>query len=150
MRCRAHPRLATGIHRSKQRNPGIALLFPFSAAARSAGVQRLDDWLVNIRDLRSGADVVMAGITIRRMEAVRLDKDFLGAVSRWINQRYRQMQAHGTARVLTPRILGGLYLKIWAGDSQVDLGNPNRMQHTRQAFVVDGAINQLMATVSPP
>lgn len=120
------------------------------ATARSADGYRVDDSFANIGDLRSGADVGMAGITIGRVEAIRLDKDFKALMTLWIDHRHRQMQADSTALVLTRGILGARYLEIRAGASQVYLRNTNRIQHTQPAFVIEVEINQLMATASPP
>jgi ABC-type transporter Mla subunit MlaD len=48
----------------------------------------------------------MAGITIGRVEAIRLDKDFMALITLWIDHRYRQIQADSTVLVLTRGILG--------------------------------------------
>jgi phospholipid/cholesterol/gamma-HCH transport system substrate-binding protein len=120
------------------------------ATASNADGYRVDASFANIGDLRLSADVGMAGITIGRVEAIRLDKDFRALVTLWIDHQYRQIPADSTALVLTRGILGARYLEIRAGASQVYLRNTNRIQQTQPAFVIEVAINQLMATARPP
>jgi len=69
------------------------------ATASNADGYRVDASFANIGGLRSCANVGKAEITIGRVEAIRLDKDFGALVTLWIDHRYRQIPADSTALV---------------------------------------------------
>ena len=109
----------------------------------------VEAWFENIGSLKVGAAVSMAGVTIGRVESIKLDQNAYKAVVRMkINTAYNQIPKDSDAAIMTSGLLGGQYVGITAGGSEEYLHNGDRIELVQDALVLENLINQLVATFS--
>lgn len=103
----------------------------------------------NIGSLKVGAAVSMAGVTIGRVESIRLDQSIYKAVVQMrINATYNQIPTDSDAAIMTSGLLGGQYVGITAGGAEEYLKNGDRIEFVQDALVLENLINQLVASFS--
>lgn len=103
----------------------------------------------NIGSLKVGAAVSMAGVTIGRVDSIKLDQSVYKAVVRMrINAAYNQIPKDSDAAIMTSGLLGGQYVGITAGGEEQYLKNGDRIELVQDALVLENLINQLVATFS--
>src|SRR3954454_13209854 len=103
----------------------------------------------NIGSLKVGAAVSMAGVTIGRVESIKLDQSAYKAVVQMkINTAYNQIPKDSDAAIMTSGLLGGQYIGITAGGADEYLKNGDRIELVQDALVLENLINQLVASFS--
>ena len=101
----------------------------------------------NIGSLKVGAPVSMSGVTIGRVESISLDQNIYKAVVRMrINPEFSKLPDDSDASIMTAGLLGGQYVGVTAGGSDVYMKNGDQFNLVQDAFVLEKLINQLVAT----
>ncbi|HTX25125.1 MAG TPA: outer membrane lipid asymmetry maintenance protein MlaD [Steroidobacteraceae bacterium] len=101
----------------------------------------------NIGDLKSGAPVTMAGVRIGEVESVGIDpQTYRALVTLRIDPQYNQIPDDSDAAINTQGLLGGQYVAIGPGGSEMYLMNGSRIQFTQNALVLENIINKLFAS----
>src|SRR5215469_18100240 len=107
----------------------------------------------NIGDLKSGAPVALAGVTIGEVTGIGIDaQNYRALVSMRIDPNYKQIPDDSDASINTQGLLGGQYIALGAGGSDTYLKDGSRIQFTQSAFVLENLINKLFASFAskPP
>jgi phospholipid/cholesterol/gamma-HCH transport system substrate-binding protein len=101
----------------------------------------------NIGSLKVGAPVSMAGVTVGRVDSISFDQSIYKAVVKVrINPQYNKVPEDSDASIMTAGLLGGQYIGITAGGSDVFMKNGDQFTLVQDAFVLEKLINQLAAT----
>jgi phospholipid/cholesterol/gamma-HCH transport system substrate-binding protein len=101
----------------------------------------------NIGSLKVGAPVSMAGVTVGRVDAISFDQNIYKAVVKVrISPQYNRVPEDSDASIMTAGLLGGQYIGITAGGSDVYMKNGDQFTLVQDAFVLEKLINQLAAT----
>jgi phospholipid/cholesterol/gamma-HCH transport system substrate-binding protein len=100
----------------------------------------------NVGDLKPGAPVAMAGVTIGRVTAVGVDtSDYRAVVSLSIDKAYGKLPDDSWANIETSGLLGAKYVGIEAGGSETFLANKGQIENTQSAMVLEKLVNRLFA-----
>lgn len=100
----------------------------------------------NIADLKPGAQVSMAGVTIGEVESIKFDpKDYKAAVTLRISNAYNQIPDDSDASIQTQGLLGGKYIGIGAGGSDMYLKDGSTIPFTQSAIVLESLVNKFFA-----
>lgn len=100
----------------------------------------------NIGDLKPGAPVSMAGVNIGEVEAIRFDpKDYKAAVTLRISNAYNQIPDDSDASIQTQGLLGGKYIGIGPGGSDMFLKDGSTIPFTQSAIVLESLVNKFFA-----
>ena len=100
----------------------------------------------NVGDLKAGSQVTMAGVTIGRVESIRFDpKDFKAAVVLRIENQYSQIPDDSDASIQTQGLLGGKYVGISPGGSDMFLKDGSTIAFTQSAIVLETLVNKFFA-----
>jgi phospholipid/cholesterol/gamma-HCH transport system substrate-binding protein len=103
----------------------------------------------NIGSLKVGAAVSMAGVTIGRVESIKLDQSVYKAVVQMkINSAFNHIPTDSDAAIMTSGLLGGQYIGITAGGAEEYLQSGSRIELVQDALVLENLINQLAASFS--
>ena len=103
----------------------------------------------NIGDLKPGAPVSMAGVNIGEVETIRFDpKDYKAAVTLRINNSYAQIPDDSDASIQTQGLLGGKFVGIGAGGSDMYLKEGSTIAFTQSAIVLESLVNKLFANMA--
>jgi phospholipid/cholesterol/gamma-HCH transport system substrate-binding protein len=103
----------------------------------------------NIGSLKVGAAVSMAGVTIGRVDSIKLDQSVYKAVVKMkINAAFNQIPNDSDAAIMTSGLLGGQYIGITAGGAEEFLKSGDRIELVQDALVLENLINQLVASFS--
>jgi phospholipid/cholesterol/gamma-HCH transport system substrate-binding protein len=101
----------------------------------------------NIGSLKVGAPVSMAGVTIGRVDAISFDQNIYKAVVKMrINPQFDKLPEDSDASIMTAGLLGGQYVGVTAGGSDVYMKNGAQFTLVQDAFVLEKLVNQLVAT----
>lgn len=101
----------------------------------------------NIGDLKAGAPVALAGVTIGAVTGIGIDpQNYRARVTMRIDSRYKQIPDDSDASISTQGLLGGQYVAIGAGGSETYLKNGSQIQFTQPAFVLENLVNKLFAS----
>ncbi|MGH8259457.1 MAG: outer membrane lipid asymmetry maintenance protein MlaD [Steroidobacteraceae bacterium] len=101
----------------------------------------------NIGQLKPGAPVTMSGVTIGAVTGIGIDRqDYRALVSLRIDSQYNQIPDDSDASIDTQGLLGGQYVAIGAGGSEMYLKSGSRIQFTQPAFVLENLVNKLFAS----
>ena len=101
----------------------------------------------NVGDLKIGSAVSMAGVTVGRVESIAFDaSDFRAAVTLRIDRRYDRIPEDSDASIQTQGLLGGKYVGISAGGSDVALKDGGRIEFTQSAIVLESLVNKFFAS----
>jgi phospholipid/cholesterol/gamma-HCH transport system substrate-binding protein len=101
----------------------------------------------NIGNLRVGSPVSMAGVTIGRVDSISFDQNVYKAVVKMrINPEFRKLPDDSDASIMTAGLLGGQYVGITPGGSDMYLKEGDQFSLVQDAFVLEKLINQLAAT----
>jgi phospholipid/cholesterol/gamma-HCH transport system substrate-binding protein len=101
----------------------------------------------NIGSLKVGAPVSMAGVTIGRVDAISFDQTIYKAVVKVrISPQYNRLPEDSDASIMTSGLLGGQYIGVTAGGSDVYMKDGDQFTLVQDAFVLEKLINQLAAT----
>jgi phospholipid/cholesterol/gamma-HCH transport system substrate-binding protein len=100
----------------------------------------------NIGDLKPGAPVSMAGVNIGEVESIRFDpKDYKAAVTLRISNAYNQIPDDSDASIQTQGLLGGKYIGIGPGGSDMVLKDGSTIPFTQSAIVLESLVNKFFA-----
>ena len=100
----------------------------------------------NIGDLKPGAPVSMAGVNIGEVESIRFDpKDYKAAVTLRISNDYSQIPDDSDASIQTQGLLGGKYVGIGPGGSDMYLKDGSQIAFTQSAIVLETLVNKFFA-----
>ncbi len=101
----------------------------------------------NIGDLKTGAPVTLAGVTIGEVTGIGIDpQDYRALVTLRINPQYQMIPDDSDASIQTQGLLGGQYIALGPGGSDTYLKNGSRIQFTQSAFVLENLVNKLFAS----
>lgn len=101
----------------------------------------------NIGSLKVGAPVSMAGVTVGRVDSISFDQNIYKAIVKVrMNQQFNRVPDDSDASIMTAGLLGGQYIGITAGGSDVYMKNGDTFALVQDAFVLEKLINQLAAT----
>jgi phospholipid/cholesterol/gamma-HCH transport system substrate-binding protein len=103
----------------------------------------------NIGDLKPGAPVSMAGVTIGDVDSIRFDpKDYKAAVTLRISNAYNQIPDDSDASIQTQGLLGGKYIGIGPGGSDMYLKDGSTIPFTQSAIVLESLVNKFFANMA--
>jgi phospholipid/cholesterol/gamma-HCH transport system substrate-binding protein len=103
----------------------------------------------NIGNLKVGAAVSMAGVTVGRVDSISFDQDVYKAVVKMqISSDFNRIPSDSNASIMTSGLLGGQYIGISAGGSEEFLADGGRIEFVQDALVLENLINQMVATFS--
>lgn len=113
------------------------------------GSYTLQAYFENIGSLKVGAPVSMAGVTIGRVESIRLDQSvYKAVVDMRINAKYDRIPTGSDASILTSGLLGGQYIGIGVGGGEEYMQDGDRFELVQDAVVLENLIAQLFASFS--
>jgi phospholipid/cholesterol/gamma-HCH transport system substrate-binding protein len=100
----------------------------------------------NIGDLKSGSPVSMAGVRVGDVESIRFDeKDYKAAVTLRIDPSYNQIPDDSDASIQTQGLLGGKYVGLSPGGSDMYLKDGSTIAFTQSAIVLETLVNKFFA-----
>jgi len=100
----------------------------------------------NIGDLKSGSPVSMAGVRVGDVESIRYDpKEFKAAVTLRIDPSFNQIPDDSDASIQTQGLLGGKYVGISPGGSDMFLKDGSTIAFTQSAIVLESLVNKFFA-----
>ena len=100
----------------------------------------------NVGDLKAGAPVTIAGVTIGRVTDVGVDPaDYRAVVRLSIDAAYAKIPDDSWANIETAGLLGAKYVGIDAGGSETYLADKGRIENTQSAMVLEKLVNRLFA-----
>jgi phospholipid/cholesterol/gamma-HCH transport system substrate-binding protein len=100
----------------------------------------------NIGDLKTGSPVSMAGVRIGDVESIRYDpKEFKAAVTLRIDPAFNQIPDDSDASIQTQGLLGGKYIGLSPGGSDMYLKDGSQIAFTQSAVVLENLINKFFA-----
>lgn len=101
----------------------------------------------NVGDLKPGAPVTMAGVTIGRVEAIGFDpQDFKAVVTLRIKPEFSQIPEDSDAAIQTQGLLGGKFIGITPGGADTYLTDNSEIEFTQSAIVLESLVNKLFAS----
>jgi phospholipid/cholesterol/gamma-HCH transport system substrate-binding protein len=88
----------------------------------------------------------MAGVTIGEVEGIKFDpKDYKAAVTLRISNAYNQIPDDSDASIQTQGLLGGKYIGIGPGGSDMFLKDGSTIPFTQSAIVLESLVNKFFA-----
>lgn len=122
----------------------LALKVGNLSSVGSAPGYRLEANFDNIGGLKLRAPVKAAGVTVGRVESIRLDaKSYQALVSMRIDPGY-QFTRDTIASILTSGLLGEVYVGLDAGGDTDMLADGGRISKTQSAVVLEKLIGQFL------
>jgi phospholipid/cholesterol/gamma-HCH transport system substrate-binding protein len=99
----------------------------------------------NVGGLKEGAPVSMAGVTIGRVDDVTYDMRQLKAVvTLRIDSRYDAIPNDSDASIYTAGLLGGQYIGLTPGGSDVPYKDGDRIEFVQDAVVLENLISKYL------
>ncbi|WP_104201777.1 outer membrane lipid asymmetry maintenance protein MlaD [Billgrantia saliphila] len=110
---------------------------------------RLEANFANIGSLKPRARVTMAGVTVGRVAAIELDREWYDArVVLELNAELEdQLPRDTTASILTAGLLGEQYIGLSVGGDPEMLGNGDTIRDTQSAIVLEELIQQFVSNM---
>jgi phospholipid/cholesterol/gamma-HCH transport system substrate-binding protein len=100
----------------------------------------------NVGDLKVGAPVSMAGVTLGEVESVRIDwATYKAVVTMRIDSKYDKIPDDSDASIETQGLLGGKYVGIGAGGANTMLKEGSQITLTQSALVLENLINKFFS-----
>src|SRR6185369_6668009 len=101
----------------------------------------------NVGDLKGGFFVTMAGVRVGEVETIRFDsQSYKAVVSMRIDSRFDRIPDDSDSSIQTQGRLGGKYIGIGPGGSEMYLKDGGRIELTQSALVLENLINKLFAS----
>jgi phospholipid/cholesterol/gamma-HCH transport system substrate-binding protein len=114
--------------------------------ARESATYRVTARFDNVGDLKTGAPVTMAGVTVGRVSSVTFDsRDYRAVVGLAIEKQYSKIPDDSWANIETAGLLGAKYVGIDAGGSETYLADKGQIENTQSAMVIEKLVNKLFA-----
>jgi len=99
----------------------------------------------NIGDLKVGAHVAMSGVTIGRVTGIAFDPQEHDAVVRLrLNTEFSRIPKDSSASITTQGVLGGKFISVTNGASDIYLKNQDQIIATRSAIPLETLISQVV------
>jgi phospholipid/cholesterol/gamma-HCH transport system substrate-binding protein len=99
----------------------------------------------NIGDLKVGAHVAMSGVNIGRVTSIAFDPQQHDAVVRLrLNTEFSRIPKDSSASITTQGVLGGKFISITNGASDVYLKDADQIAATRSAIALETLISQVV------
>ncbi|HBP78485.1 MAG TPA: outer membrane lipid asymmetry maintenance protein MlaD [Halomonas sp.] len=110
---------------------------------------RLEANFANIGGLKPRARVTMAGVTVGRVEAIELDREWYDArVVLSLNSDLEgQLSQDTTAAILTAGLLGEQYIGLIVGGAPEVLQDGDTIRDTQSALVLEELIQQFVSNM---
>jgi len=109
------------------------------------GGYRLTASFEQIGGLKPGAPVSMSGVTIGRVESIAYDfSEYRARVTLRIDSAYDRIPDDSDAGILTAGLLGGQYVGIGPGSSEVFFADGDQIQFTQSAIVLENLISKFL------
>lgn len=132
---------------------GFAALFFLTTQLPGSGLKlgnepgyRLTARFDNVGDLKPGAPVSMAGVSIGRVESIGFDpRDFKAVVTMRIQPQFNQIPEDSDAAIQTQGLLGGKFIGVTPGGSDAYLADRDEIEFTQSAVVLENLVNKLFA-----
>jgi phospholipid/cholesterol/gamma-HCH transport system substrate-binding protein len=106
---------------------------------------RLTAQFENIGGLKPGAPISMSGVTIGRVERIKYDqKLYKAVVILRIDSRYDRIPNDSDAAIFTSGLLGGQYLGMSPGGSDVYFKDGDRIEFVQNAIVLENLISKFL------
>ncbi len=122
----------------------LALRVGNLATLSSAPNYTIDARFDNIGGLKLRAPVKAAGVTVGRVDRIRLDpQTYEAVVTMHIDQGY-QFSKDTIAAILTSGLLGEVYIGLAAGGDPAMLANGGEIRKTQSAVVLEKLIGQFL------
>ena len=103
----------------------------------------------NIGGLKVQAPVKMAGVRVGRVESIGYDPiDCKAVVTLGMERSVDRIPQDSEATIQTSGLLGGNYVGITPGGSEIFLRPAARIESTRSAFSLEATVNKLLASIS--
>jgi phospholipid/cholesterol/gamma-HCH transport system substrate-binding protein len=103
----------------------------------------------NIGGLKVQAPVKMGGVRIGRVESIGCDPiDYKAVVTLGMERSFDRIPQDSEAAIQTSGLLGGNYVGITPGGSDIFLLPATRIESTRSAFNLEATVNKLLAVIS--
>ena len=100
----------------------------------------------NTGDLKVGAYVSMAGVEVGRVTGIVLDAvDQKAVVLMRLNTQFSRIPKDSSASIYTQGFLGGKFVSLSSGGSEVFLQNQDRITSTHSALSLETTIGQVFA-----
>ncbi len=100
----------------------------------------------NIGDLKTGSPVSMAGVRVGDVENIQFDShDFKAAVTLRIDPQFNQIPDDSDAAIQTQGLLGGKYIGLTPGGSDMFLKDGSQISFTQSAIVLETLVNKFFA-----
>src|SRR5665213_2407709 len=100
----------------------------------------------NVGDLKVGAPVSMAGVTLGEVQSVRIDwTTYKAVVTLRIDSKYDKIPDDSDASIETQGLLGGKYVGIGAGGAETLLKEGSQITLTQSALVLENLINKFFS-----
>jgi len=99
----------------------------------------------NVGGLKVGAPVSMSGVTVSRVQSIRYDqKRAKAVVVLAVDQQFNQIPNDSDVAIYTAGLLGGNYVGITAGASDVVFKNNDQIELTQSAIVLENLISKFL------
>ncbi len=131
----------------------IALVFLAVQVSGVSLTQQEESYLVQARfndvaGLRVRAKVSMAGVTIGRVNGIKVDRAWGDAiVTMEIYGPPGDLTADTSAKILTEGILGARYVSLAPGGDEEMLGNGDEIMETQGALVLENLIGEFLTNL---
>ena len=132
---------------------GFAALFFLTTQLPGSGLSfgqeagyRVTARFENVGDLKVGSPVSMAGVRVGEVESIRFDpNDYRAVVQLHIAQEFNQIPEDSDASIQTQGLLGGKYVGIGPGGSDIYLEEGSEIEFTQSAIVLESLVNKFFA-----
>ena len=116
---------------------------------RSTGTYKVTARFDNVGDLKAGAPVAIAGVTIGQVFSVHFDPgDYKAVVVLSIDRYYDKIPADSDAAIQTSGLLGAKYVGIGAGGAATYLAEGSQIELTQSALVLENLVNKLFSSIA--
>ena len=103
----------------------------------------------NIGDLKAGSPVSMAGVRIGDVASISFDpQDYKAAVTLRIDPQFNHIPDDSDASIQTQGLLGGKYVGISPGGSDMFLKDGGQIAFTQSAIVLESLVNKFFANMA--
>ena len=132
---------------------GFAALFFLTTQLPGSGLSfgqeagyRVTARFENVGDLKVGSPVSMSGVRVGEVESIRFDpNDYRAVVQLHIAQEFNQIPEDSDASIQTQGLLGGKYVGIGPGGSDIYLEEGSGIEFTQSAIVLESLVNKFFA-----
>ena len=132
---------------------GFAALFFLTTQLPGSGLSfgqeagyRVTARFENVGDLKVGSPVSMSGVRVGEVESIRFDpNDYRAVVQLHIAQEFNQIPEDSDASIQTQGLLGGKYVGIGPGGSDIYLEEGSEIEFTQSANVLESLVNKFFA-----